>query len=1139
LAGEKFSEVNQVDEIFMTAREITAPRERSDYVVRACAGDSELLAQIHGLLREADGADAYFGAADGLLEVSMRHDPSEMPGTVIGRYVLEERIGEGGMGVVYRARQTEPIVRHVALKIIKWGMDTRRMVARFEAERQALALMDHSNIARVFDAGATEKGRPYFVMELVRGCRITDYCDRHRLSIRRRIALFLPVCMAVQHAHQKGILHRDLKPSNVLVEECAPELGDGLPKIIDFGVAKVMHSEFGMESHTATGVGPVGTLAYMSPEQAAGSVSDVDTRSDIYSLGVVLYELLVGPTGVGSEGVHGRGRAVDAGPGREFEFLPPSERFAKLPPQERESVAEARAVARGQLKGELRGDLDWVVMKCLEKDRSRRYATASELARDLQRHLADEAVEARPASLGIRLSKMARRNRATVAATGAVALALVVGTVVSAISARRARSAEREQESLRHKAEAVSRELTRELYISRMSQAELFWDRGEFIRLRKLLVETSDSPERGFEWHYWMRLAHLEDLTYRGHRGSISAVALSRDGRHALSGDGSPSLQWWDTATGRKLQDFAGLREPVKCVAILPDGATVLSGGLDGRLRWHDVGSGKQVRSVAAHEGGVLACATAADGEILLTGGMDGQVKVWLGARPESPRVLASGGDPVSAVALSGDGRRFAAARSDRRLILGDMESGASGELLSEGAAAEISYALAFTPGGGYLAAGDKRGEIKLWEVATRRRLWVAQTHRDAIASLAVSPDGKRVYSAGADHFIAIRDVERGTLLGTLRGHSSRVNALALNASGTRLLSGASDAAAKVWDMTGDDLDRFAPMTSFSGHSDWLQGICFLPDNHHVLTFVNGAWLWDVQGGRHKIAFEGHRHMIFAKALTSDGARLVTAGDDHTVRVWSVADGHELQRIDFPGGIIRRLAFFPDDRRILAGSDLGELLVIDPGHGGQVAPLARHAESIGGVAFSRDGRWLAVGGGHGWVQVRDGVTLEPKRELSLGSESVVSLDFSPVEPRLLVGLGGSVGSRIIVVDVMTGRLLMQRSGGLQTLHSATYSADGIRILAVSESSTGDLLDGETGRELLSLRGGSDLHRAGALSPDGRRIVLGTLGLSRDHEVRVWEAADPDQTRDWLSTDRGWMLKQEESPFQTASQGAQR
>ncbi|MCI0541110.1 MAG: serine/threonine-protein kinase [Verrucomicrobiales bacterium] len=385
----------------------------------------------------------------------------ESVGLKLGRYKLAQKLGEGGCGVVYAAEQEEPIRRRVALKVIKLGMDTKSVVARFEVERQALAMMDQPNIAKVFDAGATASGRPYFVMELVSGTRITEYCDQNQLTLEARIELFVIVCQAVQHAHQKGIIHRDLKPSNILVT-----VQDGVPtpKVIDFGIAKATEQRL-TEATLVTELNQcLGTPAYMSPEQAEMSGLDIDTRSDIYSLGVLLYELLTGTTLFDARDMIRAGPDATRRTIREVEPPRPSTRLSTLTAADLDTVARLRRTGARELRSELRGDLDWIVMKCLEKDRARRYETATGLAQDLRRHLADEPVAAGAPSAGYKFGKFARRNKVALAVAALVAVVLITATGISAWQAIRASQAESiakqrltESEKARQDAESISK----------------------------------------------------------------------------------------------------------------------------------------------------------------------------------------------------------------------------------------------------------------------------------------------------------------------------------------------------------------------------------------------------------------------------------------------------------------------------------------------------------------------------------------------------------------------------------------------------------------------------------------------------------------------------------------------------------
>jgi len=433
------SESVDVKSVFAEALEKTDARERVVYLDAVCGKNTALRAEVESLLISYDEADGFLPSPD--LDQAVTLDSAtlvEGPGAVIGRYKLLEKIGEGGMAVVYMAEQQEPIRRKVALKIIKLGMDTRQIIARFEAERQALALLDHPNIAKVFDAGAAETGRPYFVMELVHGVSITEYCDKNRLDTRQRLGLFVQVCHAVQHAHHKGIIHRDLKPSNVMVtmHDDKP-----VPKVIDFGIAKATNQRLTEKTLFTRYAHMIGTPAYMSPEQAQMSGLDVDTRTDIYSLGVLLYELLTGTTPFEPRTLQEAGYAEIERIIRETDPPKPSTRLRSLG-QEVMDVARWRQTSGEALCKLIKGDLDWTVMKCLEKDRTRRYETAHGLAQDVERHLRNEPILARSPGVIYRLQKFMRRHRSRIAVAGVVII-LLIGLVAMVVMYRRSVKAER------------------------------------------------------------------------------------------------------------------------------------------------------------------------------------------------------------------------------------------------------------------------------------------------------------------------------------------------------------------------------------------------------------------------------------------------------------------------------------------------------------------------------------------------------------------------------------------------------------------------------------------------------------------------------------------------------------------------
>ena len=503
--------------LFEAARDLTDPARRRAFLNAECGGDAALMEKIEKLASAGEDSEEFFasciskpGTISAALESRGMAPPVDLDsaeggllGSRIGSYKLLQKIGEGGCGVVYLAEQVEPVRRRVALKVIKLGMDTKSVIARFEAERQALAMMDHPNIARVLDAGATGAGRPYFVMELVTGVRITEYCDQNRLGLEERLGLFIQICHAIQHAHQKGIIHRDIKPSNILVT-----MHDGLPapKVIDFGIAKATEEQLTDKTLFTTFAQLIGTPAYMSPEQVGLSGLDLDTRSDIYSLGVLLYELLTGRTPFDTKELLKSGLDEMRRTLQECDPCSPSAKLHTLRGDELTTAALQRQLEAPRLLGRLRGDLDWIVMKALEKDRTRRYETADALATDIRRYLDNEPILARPPSRWYQLQKLVRRNRIVFAFGASVAAALLIGTVTSTFLFLKERAAERKQAVMQHEAESRERLTQASLLAAQQNYADAEKLLGGLdlarpsMELARLLRTLGDSHAASGEW---------------------------------------------------------------------------------------------------------------------------------------------------------------------------------------------------------------------------------------------------------------------------------------------------------------------------------------------------------------------------------------------------------------------------------------------------------------------------------------------------------------------------------------------------------------------------------------------------------------------------------------------------------------
>ena len=528
---------NAARAIFMAALDKTEPAERAAYLAQACGSDDALRQRVEVLLQANDDPGSFLKPPVNV--VAMVDEPfSEQPGTVIGPYKLLEQIGEGGFGVVFLAEQTQPVRRKIALKILKPGMDTHQVVARFEAERQALAIMDHPNIAKVFDGGTTPSARPYFVMEFVKGVPITDFCDQNHLTPRQRLEMFLPVCQAVQHAHQKGIIHRDLKPSNVLVSR-----HDTTPivKVIDFGVAKAFGQTL-TDKTIFTGITQmIGTPLYMSPEQAGMSDLDVDTRSDIYSLGVLLYELLTGTTPFDKERFGKAGYDEVRRIIREEEPAKPSTRISTLGPAAATISMQRRSDPR-RLRQLFRGELDWIVMKALEKDRNRRYETASAFAADVDRYLKDEPVAACPPSAVYWLRKFSRRNKAALSLAGLVLFFIVsLGAGIGWVLRDRGAREQEIAHDRRVREAALDREVDRALDEAGLLIEQGKWPEAlaEVERADKLLESAGRAarPPRLLDLRKELTMAHHLEEIYREPPRALRSSISVQAAQHQVSAE--------------------------------------------------------------------------------------------------------------------------------------------------------------------------------------------------------------------------------------------------------------------------------------------------------------------------------------------------------------------------------------------------------------------------------------------------------------------------------------------------------------------------------------------------------------------------------------------------------------------------
>jgi WD40 repeat protein/serine/threonine protein kinase len=970
-----------VETVFGEAMEIATPAERSAYLDRACGGDATLRRQVESLLDATDRAGDFLESPAGMPTLThATPSPVEGPGAVIGPYKLLEQIGEGGMGVVYMAEQTHPIRRRVALKVIKPGMDSRQVIARFEAERQALALMNHPNIARVHDAGATESGRPYFVMELVRGIPITDYCDRERMPLAARLELFVLVCRAVQHAHQKGVIHRDLKPSNVLVTVID---GAAVPKVIDFGVAKATGPRL-TERTLFTGFHQfVGTPMYMSPEQADLSGVDVDTRSDVYALGILLYELLTGSTPFDSEAL--RKAAFDEMRRmiREDEPPTPSTRLSSLG-QTLTAVASKRACDPRHLDRAVRGELDWITMKALEKDRRRRYETANDFAADVMNHLTDRPVEACPPSPSYRFGKFARRNRAAMTTAVLISAVVGVGLVTSLWFAVAASEAERHTKHAlsalkasfgvaeARRAEAIAREREAKSLLARslIRGGTKLLDEGSGLGLFDLVnahAEAEHDPSlREAAAALWaVGIAPLQ--------GRLAAVVgggdvleFSPDGRLLATAEGGTVILWETSGWHRRAAPLEhGSGKTVLHIRFNPQGSGVATLTTGGEVRLWDATTGRasgaplrdEIQGLRMHPplASYLPLAFSPDGKLLASGSPDGRARVWDTTTREAVGPRASHDGPVFKVAFSPDGAILATGSKDGTVRLWDVKTWEPiGPTLRQ---EDMIHAMAWSPDGSLLATASGFCKTRLWEIPSGRLHCEPLVTNEWVVTLDFSPDGRRLATGSVGWEARLWDTATGRPYGEPMRHDGMVPSLRFSPDGRLLATRAFQSLTRLWDVKTQKL--YGSPLAVAGDEFALS---FSPDGDHLAVGTpTGTHVWRVR--EDWAASYEHDDPVWAVDLSPDGKTLATASGC-AVRLW---EAETRRRREFPlSGVtvdVSNFAFnpasvkFSPDGTLLAVIDTPTTVrLLDASTCQPVGRGLDHQKRVQGVAFSPDGR---------------------------------------------------------------------------------------------------------------------------------------------------------------------------------------
>ena len=1047
------------EQLFHEALEKPA-QHRDAFIDAACGKDSGLRQRMEVLLRAHENPGSFLNspAQHGDIEMPAAESVTEKPGTVIGPYTIREQIGEGGMGIVFVAEQSKPIRRKVALKIIKPGMDTRQVVARFEAERQTLALMDHPNIARVIDGGSTDTGRPYFVMELIHGARLTEYCDELKMTTQERLELFGSVCSAVQHAHQKGIIHRDLKPSNILVTEID---GRPVPKVIDFGVAKATDQQLTEHSIYTEFSQMLGTPMYMSPEQVGLRGVDVDTRSDVYSLGVLLYQLLSGKTPFSREQIRTAAHEEVCRLICEVDPPRPSTRLSTLKAADSITISGQRGVDARQLQHGMQGELDWIVMKALDKDRNCRYQSASALGEDIERYLTDKPVTARPPSLRYHVTKFAQRHKAMIVSITAVFVALVIGTAASLWQASKAISARKlaedrlvivqEQKVLAESERQRSRML---LYVSDMKLASDALRDGDIPRVVNLLKRhrpgESEQDLRGFAWRYLKKSVSVSENWSRDGDPSVTDIQISPDGQ-TLAIATQTGICFREASTGRLLQSIVP-GSAVRSVAWHPNGTQFATADEGGYVRqWDFTSDGATVQttptlSFEAHNGIAHSVCFTPDGETIASSGGDNTVRTWESATGKALNVFEGHERSVLEIDISPDGTLLASVSSDGKCALWDLKDGTRIDKWSSPTANRM-VCVRFSPDGFYLAAGDIYGNLVVADIRSGLSTYVTQL--DGIESLMFREDSSRIAvgdRGGVVHIWTLNHSREPRLhpyaSSQWPAHGGRVQALARVPETQTIISGSHDGSVACW----------APVEESTHWSCSIGYDCEVANDGSLLLCDREVDQFNLDTRRVRASLLANRKPWKVLATAKDCVRIAVAGFDGTVLVYDRDNQTEVARWN-RGREPLRVAISPKGQQVaIAWTNHREYVelfnVADPLDSQEIAaPQSRC------VVFSPDGRFLAIGS----------------------------------------------QNDLMLYDLLENRISGRLVGHDTTLGDAAFNADGRIVATVSNDRRLKLWDVATGREISSTEAhGGDILSV-TFSPDGHLIATG----GDDRLVRVW------------------------------------